>query len=250
MNWIKSKIFILPSTNEDRIQRQIYKFVGPHTNPFDRRMIGALTITSSPDRDKYECQHLYFTSDEEIKEGEWCFEVHNGPSLAPKDTPRFTDKEGNIWWLRRMNMYCSANDPQAKKIIATTDKNLYTEVLPFEPGEKVQYKYLPEPSKEFLEVYVKAYDEGKKIDEVLIEVEEGMDINPNDNASMSKMSWTYVNRIKVKPDNTITIKKVKDSWSRAEVIELLNKLGYDIAGNGYILDVNLKVKQSWIERNL
>ena len=61
-------------------------------------------------------------SNDAVKEGEWCIEVHNGPSLAPKTTPKFTDEMGNTWWLRQMNMNCQANDPECKKVIAGLPK--------------------------------------------------------------------------------------------------------------------------------
>lgn len=61
-------------------------------------------------------------SDEAVKIDEWCIEVYNGQSLAPKETPRFTDEMGNTWWLRQMNMNCQANYPECKKVIAGLPK--------------------------------------------------------------------------------------------------------------------------------
>lgn len=61
-------------------------------------------------------------SNEAVKLDEWCIEIHNGPSLAPKTTPKFTDGMGNTWWLRQMNMNCQANDPECKKVIAGLPK--------------------------------------------------------------------------------------------------------------------------------
>ena len=52
------------------------------------------------------------------------------------------------------------------------------------------------------------------------------------------------NRVKVNPkDTTITIKKVKDSWNREEVIELIKC--FDRGINRPITNVN-----KWIEENL
>ena len=67
-------------------------------------------------------QNISITNSEEIKEGDWCFEMYNGESKAT--TSNFVDEKGNRWWLRQMNMCCSANDPECKKIILTTDQDL------------------------------------------------------------------------------------------------------------------------------
>ena len=86
-------------------------------------------------------------SNDAVKEGEWCIEVHNGPSLAPKTTPKFTDEMGNTWWLRQMNMNCQANDPECKKVIAglpkfpSIDFNGFEEQLGIVNVEKLAYEY-------------------------------------------------------------------------------------------------------------
>ena len=86
-------------------------------------------------------------SDEAVKIDEWCIEVYNGQSLAPKETPRFTDEMGNTWWLRQMNMNCQANDPECKKVIAGLPKFPYIDFNGFEEQlgivnvEKLAYEY-------------------------------------------------------------------------------------------------------------
>ena len=179
-------------------------------------------------------QHLYFTSNEEIKEGDWCYhpELSQEYSIVTKEGIKtgLHPTQGVFRWKSTTNPWYK----KAKKIIATTDKSLG----------------LPEPSKRFLEVYVDAYNEGKKIEEVLVEMEDFGEEDWAGDDYTGEPIWRHDWRVKVKSDNTITIKKVKDSWNREEVIELLNKLVYDIAGNSYILDVNLKVKEWWLEQNL
>src|SRR6188768_2921080 len=69
-------------------------------------------------------QDIYITSDEEIKTGEWCFEVHNGESNAPIDTPKFKDDNGHTWWLRKANANDIADCVTIKKIVLTTNVNL------------------------------------------------------------------------------------------------------------------------------
>jgi hypothetical protein len=66
--------------------------------------------------------NIYITNSEEIKEGDWCFEVHNENSKAT--TPNFIDEKGNKWWLRKANANDIAGCPTTKKIILTTDQDL------------------------------------------------------------------------------------------------------------------------------
>jgi hypothetical protein len=90
-----------------------------------------------------------------------------------------------------------------KKIIATTDKSLD----------------LPQPSQSFIEKYVEEYNKGNVIAEVLVEYETATNQVPN---------GTTIDWLKVNPkDNTITIKKVKDSWSREETVTLCLKMQHD-----------------------
>lgn len=193
------------------------------------------THVSGEYKEKYTPYNLYIISDEEIKEGEWCFEMHNGPSNAPKDTPRFTDENGNIWWLRQMNMNCSANDPQAKKIIATTD-TLITVYRFNDPSDK-----LPQPSQQFIEKYIKEYNKSNIITKVEVE-EECIGYYPGYIGDID------VYGIKVNPDNTINIKPIKDSWSREEVIKLCkNFANYVNNFDGFYRTSDLN---KWIEENL
>lgn len=219
MNWIKSKVVMLPSE-----KAQLYLDLGILR---DIRNTQHIPIgTQIP-------QHLYFTSNEEIKEGDWF--LHS--TLADNSIHKCIGRpaEQNVIGDDNMDYFKGF----CKKIIATTDKSLYNEILPFEPMERIQYKYLPEPSKEFLEVYVKAYNEGDQITDVLIECEKGF--------SGERESIEFFERIKVKSDNTITIKKVKDSWSREEIIELFHKYKIDHDGEGCYYKDTLN---RWIEQNL
>lgn len=56
-------------------------------------------------------------------------------------------------------------------------------------------------------------------------------------------------RVKVNPkDNTITIKEVKDSWTRKEVEQLLRRFWYE--GTGKMTGHPDCFCQKWIEENL
>lgn len=53
-------------------------------------------------------------------------------------------------------------------------------------------------------------------------------------------------RLKINPkDNTITIKEVKDSWNREEVIQLIKKFNKDCTGQPWY-----EFDDKWIEENL
>lgn len=151
-------------------------------------------------------QHLYFLSDEEIKEGDWKY----NPTLNH---------------IVRHIIYSDGD----KKIIASTDKSLG----------------LPRPSDKFIQKYC----ELGGIDSVMIEYE----------YKRSKKAFFYLHNeleldstLKVAPDNTITIKSVKDSWNRAEMFEFAKRAydeGYEngYGGSDY---AGGKYRDEWIEENL
>ncbi len=124
-------------------------------------------------------QHLYFLSDEEIKEGDWFIrnnEIHQCHKIYSKDVEFKTSIDSvycgkNTFWDKE---YC-------KKIIATTNNkisiNLGLERWKSPLGEHADQIYtrlypFPQPSQSFLEVFVKEYNKGNVISSVLVEYEE------------------------------------------------------------------------------
>ncbi len=69
-------IHVLPTPNPSRIISSNKEFTLLKNSTLDKR-----------------CQNLYITNDEEIKEGDWCFEMYNGESKAT--TSNFVDEKGN-----------------------------------------------------------------------------------------------------------------------------------------------------------
>ncbi len=139
-----------------------------------------------------EMQHLYILSDEEIKEGDWYITLTNDICKCGNKT-NFT--------------------PKGKKIITSTDESLG----------------LSKPSDSFIQKYVKKYNEGKPITDVLVEYEGFECKNGHYMAYQTSCVYPYCDEpnypvIKVSSDNTITIKKVKDNWSRDEVINIIKLL--------------------------
>ena len=165
-------------------------------------------------------QHLYFLSDEEIKEGDWVYCLREGfePVLKQKVNPIGVN-----------------NDKMFKKIIATTDRSL--EVV--SKGINPVYEKLPQPSTSFIEKFVEEYNKGNVITEVMVEYEY------NSYSTKTNGELTADLKLKINPDNTIDINMPKDSWSREEVVELIQKYSKECTGWPWF-----ETDEKWIEENL
>ena len=154
-------------------------------------------------------QHLYIISDDEIKEGDWFINLFNNVIVQAHN------------WI-----YVST----CKKIIATTDTSLTIDCI----INKNKVYHLPQPSQQFITKYIESYNKGEVINDVLVEYESS--------------GLHYFNEdLRINPkDNTIIIKKLKDSWNREEVIELMKKYCIDI----HRYTINSNDFNKWIEENL
>ncbi|TXG86433.1 MAG: hypothetical protein E6R13_00425 [Spirochaetes bacterium] len=184
----------------------------------------AITV---PNVENFKHQHLYIISDDEIKEGEWylSFDIYGKCGLPIKADYEKT----NEFSLKPYSNYC-------KKIIATTDTALE----------------LPRLSQQFIEEYIEEYNKGNVITDVLVEYEKGLSKPLHE--SLRDSSPLIFERLKINPkDNTITIKKVKDSWNREEVIELCKQAFIDgtyAGGFGPNEKTIDSETEKWIEENL
>ena len=229
------KVVILP-TNQQTKYLMVYSDV--------EKTKGKLILNGLKNDEYKEYQHLYIISDDEIKEGDWFInDLNQIKKCTSRDTEGYIDFEGGF----------NTKPSSCKKIIATTDTSLYTHQketvsLP----ERVFY--LPQPSQQFIEKFIEEYNRGNVITDVLIEYELisneeyfGNTVNPDDDVPY------FDEKLKINPkDNTITIKKVKDSWNREEVIEFGNKVK-EYCKNGWKLDSLHMVFfewDKWIEENL
>ncbi len=176
-------------------------------------------------------QHLYFTTDEEPKIYEYCYYI-------PLNKVMIFDK-GEIW-----------DKDKCRKIVATTDESLYQYAMHSEGRIKID---LPQPKQEFIEDYVKECG----IDEVLIEYIQ-LCTQTGSPCGVQCLSEEVCNENlapKVDSDNTITIKHIKDSWSKEEVEKLLwNVREFHLnnpTGSGGYSETYCKTKlQYWINKNL
>lgn len=174
-------------------------------------------------------QHLYILSDEKIKEGDWVYDVCDGIVKV--------EHEYQLSYIMVFKIDC-------KKIIATTDRSL--EVV--SKGINPVYEKLPQPSTSFLEKFVEEYNKGNVITEVLVEYNEPITEIPKPYKPYSEVEHLD-STLKVSKDNTININMPKDSWSREEMLNLLES-----AWNGGALYGSSKPNShyfdKWIEENL
>ena len=186
--------------------------------------------------DVYQPQHLYITSDDEIKEGDWVIVTNVA--------------NGEMFVKQHKGIATSLSSPR-KKIIATTDKSLVNDNNSFLGKPLI----LPQPSDKFIQAYIDAYNKGEKIEKVLVEYGLFCNTNkyPNIKTECNCPCTEEINcgiTLKLK-DNNIIIKKVKDSWTREEVINLLHsagKYGRETANKSIGEMPNMMDK--WIKENL
>ncbi len=139
--------------------------------------------------DRYNGRNLYIISHDEIKDGDWYinFQKKNKPYLNRSGTTKFDGLYTDCY-----------------KIIATTDNELRLNTAIRNSNENSE-KYghldyiLPQPSKEFISRFIKEYNKGNIITDVLVEYEE-YNIPGNNSENEYKLK---VNS----KDNTITIRK-------------------------------------------
>ena len=175
----------------------------------------AITI---PNVENFKHQHLYIISDDEIKEGDWFInDLNQIKKCTSRDTEGYIDFEGGF----------NTKPSSCKKIIAATDSSLWR------PSHKYASDVilLPQPSQQFIEKFIEEYNRGNVITDVLVEYNYNPDLDNNWDLTKTndifkfntkKEFNDYVNSVKINPkDNTITIKKVKDSWNREEVENLI-----------------------------
>ena len=103
-------------------------------------------------------QELYFLSDEEIKEGDWCINLNS--LYEHKELCRIDSQI-------ELERYVQKTENDCKKIIATTKIDLdFQDYL--KTGQKRTWVTLPHPSESFIKKFIEAYNGGKPITEVMV----------------------------------------------------------------------------------
>lgn len=168
--------------------------------------------------------HLYITSDETPKDGDWV--TTPNPQIPIELVTKNT-------YLPHYN--------KKRKIIATTDSSL----MHLSNNGRVGYP-LPQPSPQFIEKYIEAYNADNPIVDVMVEYETKHEFIK---LGIGPKKFLPRTLLKVDKNNFITITKCKESWSRDEVECLLKKSFIDRfdaeenQANNWTLD-------KWIEDNL
>ena len=168
-------------------------------------------------------KHLYFTTDEKIKEGDYVVQTN-----FEKSHSSIIKIENEI--QKKFANYKNGSFIKGK-IVATTDKSLG----------------LPEPSQAFIQKYC----ELGGIEEVDLEYDE-IEIYSNKGTSNIPSRFSYyqgvTTKIKTDSHNIITIHSIKDSWSREEVIDVVFKYNNLKFGTGK--DSACERVMDWLNKNL
>lgn len=176
-----------------------------------------------------EGQHLYFTSDEEIKEGDWCTDGIGICQIEYIKVGSYKIKDLNeikpIAWLKGL-----------LKIIATTNPELWFKKADISctfgsnivEGEII-VPYLPKIGLDFVEVYVR---EQAKITEVTLEYEEYPNSNHNKLKEFSRSNPEYLLKPKLRYNGEVIIHQVKEkTYTKKELLAELK--AYESANLNY-----------------
>ena len=212
----KCKVVMLPTEKASRLYKAPWDeppFIGYFNNP--QGTIKGDTIA----------QHLYLISDDEIKEGDWYYDV-----IEKKIFQRTLPEDDQY--------------THDKKVIASTDKLLKSCTCGGRVNEEGKFYhkmgcnnkyYLPTFSEDFIKAYVNANGE---IDEVNVEYEVvGIKVYGM-NARAKKL--------KLRDDNTVIISQVKTMYSRDDMLSFAKY----VAKVGFGLNHVESLFDKWNEENL
>ena len=215
----KCKIIMLP-TNQKTKYLMVYSDV--------EKTKGKLILNGLKNDEYKEYQNIYIISDDKIKGSDYCYSYKTNKIVKSTcDVSREANKNIGFW----------------KKVIATTDKSL----------SQTNRTEIPQPSEQFIQKYIEEYNRGNIITDVLVEYELISNeeyflntINPDENVPY------FDEDLKINPKyNTISIKKVKDSYTKEEVVKLLvDCCGEVSCEDGKLLGKNPEELYKWIEENL
>jgi len=183
----------------------------------------------------YVCNyHLYIISDDEIKGDSYVYSPFTNTIIQLAIDIKFIPKD----WIKN-NGY--------KKVIATTDSSL--KIFGGKGDICDLYYNLPQPSQQFIKKYIESYNKSEVITDVLVEYENIQTTKKEDYQYRNGSSnLNYEDKLKINPkDNTITIKKLKDSWNREEVHNLMMQAW--IFGQAD-KSLDYTIREKWIEKNL
>ncbi len=182
----------------------------------------------------YIAYELHIINDDEIKINDWTIDlkqiIHGHGGLTT------IDNEAELERYAKNKV-----KHNVKKVLASTE-NLVIEkpYISVYLGKTSTYSPIPKLSKSFIDKFVEKFNKREKITDVMVEFED-----------LCKTK-TYISlngqRIKVsEKDNTITISKVKDSWTREEVHSPMMEAWIRGEADN---SLDFRVREKWIEENL
>lgn len=183
-------------------------------------------------------KYLYFLSTDKICEGDWCIIKDHNCNCAMKVSKIINNAFVEFY----SNKYLILNQPigDCFKVISSTNPECN----------------LPKPSESFIKAYIDSFNKGEKIEECLVEHTKHFDEDWTDEGGAFEIEYETLKVTK----GEITIRKIKDSWSREEVTNnmylLLKDYFLDIRNN--ITNIKLvdkdtyceNIVNNWIKQNL
>ena len=218
----RAKVVMLP-TNEKTKHLMVYSDV--------EKTKGKLILNGLKNDEYKEYQHLYIISDDEIKLFAWVY--NNKENIVEQ----ITSKTQLIFVLEE-----NKENQTYNKIIATTDKTL----------SQTSRTEIPQPSKQFIEKYIEEYNKSNIITDVLVEYES--DFNSCFCTKDICNGNNCPKKLNINPkDNTITIKKVKEVYTKEELCQVLEKYTSFIwseVGIHYPISLGIDAKDKFINNEL
>jgi hypothetical protein len=204
----RAKVIMLPTNNKSHIYHtKVNNILGYVSGEVES------DLQQFPNQTNTQNQHLYIISDDEIKENDYVYDWYNNKVYKATAVVIHNKKSLGYEYLN--------------KIIATTDISL--KIFAGKGDICDLYYNIPQPSQQFIEKYIEFYNKDEVITDVLVEYEPiKKETGLRHTSSGLANSIYYEDELKVNPkDNTITIKKLKDSWNREEHISNLIKYRKD-----------------------
>lgn len=223
----KAKVVMLP-TDENQHPTLL---LNPSINKLERPKHEHKYPASEYKKAGYQCYDLYFIGYDKVTKPCWVFN-ENGVGKENKLFEVKTDIAIGNCAIHNWNEVVASSAG-----LGHTSKSFYKQFG--HNVEETKLIYLPQPSNGFVNVFINLYNKGELIKFVNIEYLRNVTI-------VDEKQWEnneLILNINSK-DNTITIRAIKDSWNRNEIIDLLHKhTEFMLSGKKLTLD-------EWIEENL
>lgn len=251
--WKEKDIIMLP-TDKVKIGQYILEIVEEEIP----NILRYGKITQEP----YNCSvnnfHLYIISNEEIKEGDWCYYLNSlgGGDIIVQAYKHSNDKRmlyDDETFDRQIGEGITPLKGECKKIIATTDTSLIKECshLPCKTYPKGLFTYLPQIPQQFISLFIEGYNKDNIIEKVEVEYEDKLHYENTIYKDVNKQT------LKVSKDNFIFIRrKEKKVFTREEVVTKCFKMQHDypkFVKESYYTPNMREIAEwtdNWIQQNL